>query len=77
MNRFFTLFAVACAVCVGIAGARAQDGITPSAILIGQSAAFTGPAAHISDRTSYSGTGVLRYLVLFGRCHAVEWRFTV
>jgi ABC-type branched-subunit amino acid transport system substrate-binding protein len=47
MNRFFTLFAVACAVCVGIPGARAQDGITPSAILIGQSAAFSGPAAQL------------------------------
>jgi ABC-type branched-subunit amino acid transport system substrate-binding protein len=47
MNRIFTLFAAACAACLVMSAARAQDGITPTSILIGQSAAFTGPAAQL------------------------------
>jgi ABC-type branched-subunit amino acid transport system substrate-binding protein len=36
------------ALAVAVAGpARAQDGVTPTSILIGQSAAFTGPAAQL------------------------------
>ncbi len=47
MKRIFALFAAACAACAALPGAQAQDGITPTSILIGQSAAFTGPAAQL------------------------------
>jgi ABC-type branched-subunit amino acid transport system substrate-binding protein len=47
MKRMFTLFALACAAFAAGPVARAQDGITPTSILIGQSAAFTGPAAQL------------------------------
>ena len=47
MKRIFAIFAAAGAACVAVTGARAQDGITPTSILIGQSAAFTGPAAQL------------------------------
>ena len=46
MKRILTLFVAVCA-CAAVPGARAQDGITPNSILIGQSAAFTGPAAQL------------------------------
>ena len=47
MKRFFAILAAACAACAGVTAAPAQDGITPTSILIGQSAAFTGPAAQL------------------------------
>jgi len=47
IKRIFALFAAACAIGMPATGALAQDGITPSAILIGQSAALTGPAAQL------------------------------
>lgn len=47
MKRIFALLIAACAIGAPAAGALAQDGITPSSILIGQSAAFTGPAAQL------------------------------
>ena len=47
MKRILTLFAAACACLGAIAVAWAQDGITPNSILVGQSAAFTGPAAQL------------------------------
>ena len=47
MKRILTLFAAACACLGAISVAWAQDGITPNSILIGQSAAFTGPAAQL------------------------------
>jgi ABC-type branched-subunit amino acid transport system substrate-binding protein len=47
MKRILTLFAAACACLGAIAVAWAQDGITPNSIVIGQSAAFTGPAAQL------------------------------
>jgi len=46
MKRILTLFAAICAF-AAVSAARAQDGITPNSILIGQSAAFTGPAAQL------------------------------
>jgi len=45
MKRIFAIFAALCAACV--TSASAQDGITPTSILIGQSAAFSGPAAQL------------------------------
>jgi branched-chain amino acid transport system substrate-binding protein len=47
MKRIFAILTAACAACVATVDARAEDGITPSTILIGQSAAFTGPAAQL------------------------------
>jgi ABC-type branched-subunit amino acid transport system substrate-binding protein len=47
MKRIFALLIAACAIGASAAGALAQDGITPTSILIGQSAAFTGPAAQL------------------------------
>ena len=47
MKRMSTLFALACAAFAAVSVARAQDGITPTSILIGQSAAFSGPAAQL------------------------------
>ena len=46
MTRIFTIAAFL-AACAWIPGAAAQDGITPTSIVIGQSAAFTGPAAQL------------------------------
>jgi branched-chain amino acid transport system substrate-binding protein len=46
MKRILTLFAAICAF-AAVSAVRAQDGITPNSILIGQSAAFTGPAAQL------------------------------
>jgi ABC-type branched-subunit amino acid transport system substrate-binding protein len=46
MKRILTLFAAICA-CAAFSAARGQDGITPTSILVGQSAAFTGPAAQL------------------------------
>jgi ABC-type branched-subunit amino acid transport system substrate-binding protein len=45
MKRIFAIIAAICAACAP--GAHAQDGITPTSILVGQSAAFTGPAAQL------------------------------
>ncbi len=47
MKRIFAIFAAACAAFMANTYARAQDGITPTSIVIGQSAAFTGPAAQL------------------------------
>jgi branched-chain amino acid transport system substrate-binding protein len=47
MKWFFAIFAAVCALCAAVTGARAQDGITPTSIVIGQSAAFSGPAAQL------------------------------
>jgi branched-chain amino acid transport system substrate-binding protein len=41
-----TIIAIA-AISVSVPAALAQDGVTPTSILIGQSAAFTGPAAQL------------------------------
>ena len=46
MKRILTLFAAVCAF-AAVSAVRGQDGITPNSILIGQSAAFTGPAAQL------------------------------
>ena len=46
MKGMVTLLAALCA-CAAVSAARGQDGITPNSILIGQSAAFTGPAAQL------------------------------
>jgi branched-chain amino acid transport system substrate-binding protein len=46
MKRILTLFAAIYA-CAAFSAAHGQDGITPTSILIGQSAAFTGPAAQL------------------------------
>jgi ABC-type branched-subunit amino acid transport system substrate-binding protein len=46
MRRILALLAAACA-CTALPAARAQDGVTPTSILVGQSAAFTGPAAQL------------------------------
>jgi ABC-type branched-subunit amino acid transport system substrate-binding protein len=47
MKRIFAIFAAACAAFMANTYALAQDGITPTSIVIGQSAAFTGPAAQL------------------------------
>jgi branched-chain amino acid transport system substrate-binding protein len=47
MKRIFTVLATAIAIAAAVPLALAQDGITPTSILIGQSAAFTGPAAQL------------------------------
>jgi branched-chain amino acid transport system substrate-binding protein len=47
MRHLLQRFAVALAACAAIAGAQAEDGVTPNSILIGQSAAFSGPAAQL------------------------------
>ncbi len=47
MKHLLMRAAAALAACAAIAGAQAQDGVTPTSILIGQSAAFTGPAAQL------------------------------
>ena len=47
MKRIFAILAAALAACAAVTVARAQDGITPTSILIGQSAAFSGPAAQL------------------------------
>jgi branched-chain amino acid transport system substrate-binding protein len=41
------IFIAICAITMSISAASAQEGITPTSILIGQSAAFTGPAAQL------------------------------
>jgi len=41
------LIAIAAVACVGHGAAAAEDGVTATAILIGQSAAFSGPAAQL------------------------------
>jgi len=46
MKRILTLLAAVCAF-AAVSAVRGQDGITPNSILIGQSAAFTGPAAQL------------------------------
>jgi ABC-type branched-subunit amino acid transport system substrate-binding protein len=47
MKRIFAIFAAACAAFMANTYAWPQDGITPTSIVIGQSAAFTGPAAQL------------------------------
>ncbi len=47
MKRSLPIVAVIVALLASISAAWAQDGITPTSILIGQSAAFTGPAAQL------------------------------
>ncbi len=47
MKRIPFIFMAFCVVIAAATAARAQDGITPSAIVIGQSAAFSGPAAQL------------------------------
>jgi len=47
MKRIPFIFMAFCVVIAAATAARAQDGITPSTILIGQSAAFSGPAAQL------------------------------
>jgi branched-chain amino acid transport system substrate-binding protein len=47
MKRIACSIAAAVVTCLAPVGAAAQDGITPTSILIGQSAAFTGPAAQL------------------------------
>lgn len=47
MNRLFRRFVPLVAVLVVAAVARAEDGVTPSSVLIGQSAAMSGPAAQL------------------------------
>jgi branched-chain amino acid transport system substrate-binding protein len=47
IKRIFTIVTTALAVLAAITSACAQSGITPTSILIGQSAAFTGPAAQL------------------------------
>jgi branched-chain amino acid transport system substrate-binding protein len=47
MKRFLSVFVAAAAIAAALPPARAQDGITPTSILIGQSAAFSGPAAQL------------------------------
>ena len=47
MNRMLTVIATVFAMFAAPASALAQNGITPNSILIGQSAAFTGPAAQL------------------------------
>ena len=47
MKRIPFIFMAFCVAIAAATAARAQDGITPSTILIGQSAAFSGPAAQL------------------------------
>jgi ABC-type branched-subunit amino acid transport system substrate-binding protein len=47
MKRIPFIFMTFCVLIAVAAAARAQDGITPSSILIGQSAALSGPAAQL------------------------------
>ncbi len=47
MKRMVMAAAAAAALFAASTGAFAEDGITPTSILIGQSAAFTGPAAQL------------------------------
>ncbi len=47
MKRIVRLAAAACAAFATASSALAEDGITPTSIVIGQSAAFTGPAAQL------------------------------
>ena len=47
MKRLSTVVTIGMAVFAAIADAVAQNGITPTSVLIGQSAAFTGPAAQL------------------------------
>jgi ABC-type branched-subunit amino acid transport system substrate-binding protein len=47
MNRILTVIATVFAMFAAPGGALAQNGITPTSILIGQSAALTGPAAQL------------------------------
>ena len=47
MKRILTLFAAVCAVCGGFRRARDRMALPRTSILIGQSAAFTGPAAQL------------------------------
>ncbi len=47
MKRIPFIFMAFCVVIAAATAARAQDGISPSAIVIGQSAAFSGPAAQL------------------------------
>jgi ABC-type branched-subunit amino acid transport system substrate-binding protein len=47
MKPFLRLLAAACVAGAAISAARAEEGITPQSIVIGQSAAFSGPAAQL------------------------------
>ncbi len=47
MKRILSIIAAIGALLASMSAALAQDGITPTSILIGQSAAFTGPAAQL------------------------------
>ncbi len=47
MKRSLPIVAAIVALLTAMSAALAQDGITPTSILIGQSAAFTGPAAQL------------------------------
>ena len=47
MRRLMQLFGAGALALALAAGARAQDGVTDRSILVGQSAAFTGPAAQL------------------------------
>ena len=47
MKHLLMRVTAALTACAAIAGAQAQDGVTPTSILIGQSAAFSGPAAQL------------------------------
>ena len=61
MKRIFALFAAACAIGMPATGALAQDGITPSAILIGQS--YQLQRVWTED---YRSTGTFHALVISG-----------
>jgi ABC-type branched-subunit amino acid transport system substrate-binding protein len=47
MKRTLSVLAAVAAVAAALPPAHAQDGVTPTSILVGQSAAFTGPAAQL------------------------------
>lgn len=47
MKAFMQRAAAALVALAAFAGAHAEDGVTPTSILIGQSAAFSGPAAQL------------------------------
>ncbi len=47
MKRILSIIAAIGALLASMSAALGQDGITPTSILIGQSAAFTGPAAQL------------------------------
>ncbi len=66
MKRLLQRIAVALAACAAIAGAQAQDGVTPTTILIGQSAAFTGPAAQLGIQMRDGAKLYLNYVNSLG-----------